>query len=323
MSYGLDSQLSITFQNSWGTALTNSRYGIPFTGEGFAVAKETIMAENMTGRYDEGQMYEGINTNEGSIDCEVNPIALGAMLKAMFGSPTTASSGTGMKNHVFKPPTTDFDIYAAKVPCTIYKNLADGGSAHLYYDMVANKFSLSISNGELLKANVEFIGGKYSQIGSMSVANPSNLGFTWDVASVTFGGSAQLGIRDLNIAIEEGLEVKHFVAAGVKTPGRIKRSGSRSVTIGGTIVFDNQNEYQQFLSQSERELVLFLQGPTLIQSGYYDMLKIQIPGMRYSEFKPVAGGPEEVEVGFSAKGVYNVNSATAIQITLTNTQPSY
>lgn len=323
MSYGLDSQLAICFQNSYGTSLTNSRFGIPYISEGFAVAKELLISENMTGRFDEGAHYEGMNSNEGSIECEADPMALGAMFKAFFGAPTTAASGTALKNHVFKPTTADFDIYAAKVPCTIYKNLGDGGSAHLYYDMVASKLGLSIANGELLKSTIEFIGGKYSQVGSMAVVNPTNRGFTWDACSVSIGTSAQLTLRDLNIEIEEGIEAKHVVGTA-KTPARIKRSGARTVSVGGTMIFDTQAEYQQFLSQTEREMIVYLQGGTTeIQSGYYNSLKLQIPAFRFTEFKPVAGGPEEIEVGFSGKAVYHTNSAATMYVTLVNTQASY
>ena len=322
MSYGLDTTLAISFQNSYGTSLTSSRFWIPFISEGFAVTKEMLVEGNMTGRFDEGQHYEGVNANDGSIEAEANPQALGALFKAFFGAPTTSASGTALKNHLYKPTTSDFDKYAAKIPCTITKYLGDGGSAHLYYDMVASKLALSIANGELLKCNVEFVGGKYSQVAAAAASLPSNKGWTWDVTSVSIGTSAQTGLRDLNINIEEGIEGKHFLG-NAKTPGRIKRNGARTTTVGGTIVFDNQDEYQQFLSQTERELVVTLKGITVIQSGYYDTLEIKIPQLRYTEFKPVAGGAEEIEVGFSAKAIYSTASATAIQVTLTNTQAAY
>lgn len=321
MSYGLETRLGISFQNSYGTALTSSVYWIPFTSETINHTKEPLISANMTGRYDEGQLYEGANACAGGIDMEANPIALGAVMKAFFGSPTTVQS-TGIYAHTFKPSTSDFDLFSTKRPVTVVKNLGDPGSSHLYSDLNASKFTLSIANGELLTCGVEFIGGKYSQIGSMAASLPGGYGWAWDVTSVSFATSAQTGLRDLSLSIDEGIETKHILGTA-KTPGRVKRTGARVTDISGTIIFDNQNEFQQFLSQSEREAIINLRGTTAVQSGYYETLTIRVPLMRYMEFSPSAAGPEEIEVAFKAKGVYSTTSATAIQITLVNTQPAY
>lgn len=321
MSYGLKSNIGISFQNSYGTALTNSIYWIPVISEGFAVGKEQIISEAMTGVFDEGINYEGLNANEGTIEVEATPIAYGALLKAMFGSPTTVSSAS-YHTHTFKPRTSDFDAYAANIPLTISKVVGDSGSSHQFYDMVANKFSLSIANGELLKSSLDFMGGKYSQVVAPSAAYPTGKSWTWNVASVSIGGTANSDIKDLKIEIDESLENK-FTLNSQKTPSRTVRSGRRTLSVGGTIIFDNQTEYQQFLAQSERELIVNMAGSIAVQSGYFENLNIKVPLLRYTDYKIVAGGPGKIEVGFSGKGVYSTTSAAAIQITLSNTQAAY
>jgi hypothetical protein len=243
------------------------------------------------------------------------------MLKAQMGSPTSVQSAA-IYTHTFKPRTADFDAYAAGTPLTITKVLGDGGSAHLYYDMVASKFSLSIANGELLKCSQEFMGGKYKQVANVSASYPTGKAWTWDVASVSVAAAANADVSELTLELDEALENKWTLNAA-KTPSRTKRSGRRTLSINGTIIFDTQSEYQQFLSQSERNVTVHLKGPTEIQSGYYDTLTVIVPLFRYVEFKPVAGGPEKIEVGFSGKGVYSTTSATALQITLVNTQAAY
>jgi len=89
------------------------------------------------------------------------------------------------------------------------------------------------------------------------------------------------------------------------------------------LIFDTQNEDQKFLDQSERSLVVHMIGLANVQSGYNELLTITVPLFRYVEFKPVAGGAEKLEVGFSGKGVYSTTSATMLQITLANTQAAY
>ena len=321
MSYGMKTKVGISFQNSYGTALTNSIYWIPYISEGFATTKEQIIQENMTGVYDEGINYEGLNANEGSLEVEAHPIQIGVLLRAVMGSPTTVTSGA-YYTHTFKPRTTDFDDFAASHPLTIVKDLGDTGSAHQFYDMVAGKLSLSVANGELLKSSVEFMGGKYSQVAAPAASYPSGKSWTWDVASVALGGSANADITDLSIELDEALENK-YTLNNAKTPSRTKRSGRRTLAVGGTMVFDNQTEYQKFLAQSEQTLSVNFKGTTVVQSGYYETMNIIVPLLRYVEFKPVAGGPEKLTVGFSGKGVYSTTSATALQITITNTQAAY
>ena len=319
--YGMKTVVAASFQNSYGTALTASNYFIPYLTEGFAVTKEPLVSENMTGVFDEGATYEGLNAVEATLETEAHPISLGVMLKAILGAPASVVSGA-IYAHTFKPRTADFDVYAANIPMTWTKHMGDSGSAHQFYDMVASKLTLSVANGELLKASLDLMGGKYKQVAAPAASYPTGKGFTWDVASVAISGVANGDITELNLELDEALENKYTLSAA-KTPSRTVRSGRRTLAVGGTLVFDTQAEYQEFLSQSERNLTITLKGPTVIQSGYYDLLNIIVPLFRYTEFAPVAGGAEKVEVGFSGKGVYSVSSATALQITLTNTQPAY
>lgn len=321
MSYGMKTNLGIAFQNSYGTALTNSIYWIGMLSEGFAVAKEQIVSEGMTGVFDEGINYEGKNSNDGKVDVEVNAISFGVALKAMMGNPTSVNSGS-IYTHTFKPRTADFDIYAAQIPCTIVKDLGDSGSAHQFYDECASKLSLSVANGEFLKSSMEFMGGKYTQVAAPAASFNTAKNFTWDVASISLAGTANGDLQDLKLELDEALENKWTLNA-TKTPSRTKRSGRRTLSVGGTIVFDTQSEYQQFISQAERNLTVYFKGPTQIQSGYYETLQLIVPLFRYTEFKPVAGDPGKITVGFSAKGVYSPSSATALHFILVNTQAAF
>lgn len=321
MSYGMKTDVGLSFQNSYGTSLVNSIYWLSFLSEDFAVSKEQIISEGMRGIFDEGAHYEGMNSVDATLEVEAHPISLGAMMRAAFGNPTSVQSG-GIFAHTFKPRTADFDLSAAGIPCTIVKQLGDAGSAHHFSDMVASKFGLSIANGELLKASIGFLGGKYAQSAAVAASYPTGKHWTFDVASVTLATSAQGGVVDLNLEIDESLENRHTVGTQ-KTPSRTVRSGFRTLSIDGTLIFDNQNEYQRFLDQSERELIVNLKGTTEIQSGYFETLTIRAPLFRYAEIKPVAGGPGKIEASFSSKGVYSVSSATALQITLVNTQAAY
>ena len=62
---------------------------------------------------------------------------------------------------------------------------------------------------------------------------------------------------------------------------------------------------------------------TEVQSGYKESINLKLPLMRYEEVGPTAEGPGQIEVGVTGRGKYSVTSATAMEVTLVNTQVAY
>ena len=319
MSYGQSSNIGISFQNSYGTLLTDSVYWMPHVTDGVGVNIEDLMSEASRGIYDEGDSYTGKKNSDGDLELEAQPIPMGVIFKAMFGDPVTVNSGS-VYAHTFKPRTSDWDSKSANNPLTYHQYL-DTGSAQLHYDMNANTLELSIANGELLKMTCGFVGGSFQQIANLSPSYPTGKHFTWDATSLSIGSAGKDEITDISISIDESLEAMHTLN-GSRYPSRIKRTGFRTIEVSGTLKFDDQVEYQNFLNQTENELVVTLEGVTQIQSGYNEMLEIKVPALRYTELKP-SPSVGEMEVGFSGKAKYSVSSATALQIELRNTQAAY
>ena len=321
MPYGNMSNIGISFQNSGYASLTNSVYWAEILDEDISVDKPPLVSQGMRGIYDEGAHYEGANTIGGTINMEAHPITLGAFLKAAMGAPTTVTSAA-VYTHAFKPRTSEFDGRFAGHPMTIHKHLDDSGSATLFYDMVCNNIEIGVNNGELVMSKFGFVGGRYTQVAALTASYPTGKQWTWDQSSVQLGGAAISEIKQLTVVVDEAMEASGTLA-GTKFPTRVKRTGFRTVTINGTMTFDDQTEYQQFLSQSERNLTAMFVGNTEIQSGYYNQLEIIVPLNRHTEYKPTVGGPGEIEVSFTSKGVYSTTSGTALQLNLRNTQAAY
>lgn len=322
MAYGQLSTLGITFQNSYGTAgSTSSIHWLPFLSEGVGLNIPPKYSENIRGVFDEGDSYAGPRTVDGDIETEANPIALGAMLKSVMQLVSSTQSA-GIYAHLFKPRTADFDLFSANNPVTIYKYL-DTGSAMLYQDMNGSTLEMNIANGEFLKAKVSYVGGAFSQIAAVAQTMPTAKRWGWDVCSISIAGTAQSVIASLTVTLDDGaLEASHTLN-GSAYPSRVKRTGWRSVSVDGTLKFHDQTEYQAFIAQSERELIMSFKGPTEIQSGYYETLEMKLPLMRYEEVKPAVGGPGYIETSVKARGKYSVTSATAMQMTLVNTRATY
>jgi len=320
--YGKDTTLALCFQDSYGTAQVDSPYFLSFLSEGLWPAKEQLIEQGMQGRFDEGAHHEGINSIEGDLQVEANPISLGALLAAFFDVSTVETLATGVYKHHFVPRTSDFDASAAANPVTLVKDFSDGSSAHLLYDMVASKLALAVSNGEFLTATLSLMGGKYSRQAPLSAAYPDAAPWAWDVTSVQVGGAAKDGFGSATITLDESMAAKHTLSTQ-KTPNRIKRDGFRTLEVDGNYLFDDETELQQFMDQTEQALILNFKGTSEISSGYYEELTIDVPALRYTEFPVQVGGPGEIEVSVKGKGVYDVGSGRSVEITLVNTQAAY
>lgn len=325
MSYGQKSVVGVIFQNSYGTAgSVSSIHFIPFLSENLKLNIPPMYSENIRGVFDEGDTYEGPRTVDGDIETEAQPIAVGAMLKTVLEETANVNSGA-IYTRTFKPRTSDFggdDGPTANNPVTIYTYL-DTGSAMLYSDMNGSALELSLANGEFLKAKVSFVGGTFQQNAAAAASFPSGKRWTWDTASVTFGGSAVDEVMDLTITIDDGALSAMHTLNNSKYPARVKRTGFRTISVDGTLKFDTQSEYQQFISQSERELIVHCKGVTEIQSGYYESITVKLPLMRYEEAAPTAEGPGQIEMAVTARGKYSVTSGTGLEITHVSTQVAY
>jgi len=319
-AYGQKSNIGINFQNSFGTNLVTSLYWLPHISDGLGLNIEQLVSEAMRGIHDEGDSYTGMKTIDGELEIEAQPIPLGVLFKAIFGDPSTVNSG-GIYTHTFKPRTSDFDGLSANNPFTYHQYL-DTGSSNLLYDLNATMLELSVAAGEFMKAKLGVVGGSFIQSANVATSYPTGKRFTWDQTSVSIGGAGNSKLIDLTMSFNESLEAQHTMN-GSKYPSRIKRTGFRTIEVSGTIKFDDQDEYQDFLAQTEQNMTVNFKGATEIQSGYYDEVTVILPLLRYSEVKPMAGGVGPIEVGITGMGKYSVDSATSAAVILVNTQAAY
>ncbi len=322
-TYGQNVEVGISFQDSYGTSNVDSMYWLPILSEDVGINKPPLVSQELRGIFDEGATYEGPNTCDGNVEMEADPIAIGVMLKAALDQSSSVAADDAY-THTFIPAVADFDEKCAGIPLTLYKFMDDGGSASLFYDLAGSELEIGITQGEFMTARLALVGGNFSQIADISPSFPEGKKWTWDTVSYSIGGTGLDTVTELTVTLTNNMEAQHTVASDRnKFPTRVKRTGFRMVSISGTMKFENQDEYQQFISQSERELDITLTGNVEVASGYYDTLRIQAPLSRYSEFKPSAGGPGPLEVSFTSRGVYSTSSATALRVTLTNTQAAY
>lgn len=323
MSYGQKSHVAIAFQEAWGSSNVTSLYHMQHLDENVGLEIPDLVDESARGVFDEGDSYAGPKVVNGDLTINVKSIPLGVLFRGIFGAATVVQAESAdVFTHTFKPRTADFGDESAGDPLTYFKFLDDGGSASLFYNLNINGLELGVSNGEFLTAKASFVGGSFEQNADIAAAFPSGKRLTWDAASLQLGGAAVGTIKALTVKVDESLAAMHTLD-GSKYPSRVKRTGARTIEVAGTILFDNQTEWQKFLAQTEEPMIATFVGPNEISSGYNDVLEITLPLLRHMDFKPVAPGIGQLEVGFTSKAKYSTTSATAMQIALTNLQPVY
>lgn len=318
MTYGMDARVGICFQNSFGTSLTSSLHWLQTTAENISLKKEQIVRQGMRGIYDEGAYQEGKNTIDGDVTIEAIPNDLGVLLKATMNLVSTVTS-SAVRTHTFRPRTADWDGLSAEQPFTYAKFMGDVGSMNLYGDLNGKTLELACSNGELLTAKLGVIGGRFTQIAAIAATYATSAALDWSVSSVSIGGTGKVNVRDLTITQENNLEAKHTLGTA-KTPQRNKRSGNRTLTVAGTLCFDDQTDFQTFISQSEQRMLFNFKSAWEIQSGYSEELLIDMPAFRFTEFPQEIGGPGEIEVGFQGMANYHPGSGNSVTVTLRNSK---
>lgn len=320
MSYGMRSRLALAFQDSGGFANVASLHHIAVLQEDFGVQIEQLESEALKGHFNVPDVFEGLKRAPGTFSMEAQPIDIGLLLKGLMGGPTTATSDA-LYTHVFEPRTADWDTRFANQPMTILRHL-DVASADQFHDEVLTSLQLQVSAGRLLMATAGFVGGQWTGLQAVSPSYRTGRPHIWHQASVSLGGSAFAKFRELTIEIDERIQADHTLNLSA-WPSRAKRQGPRAITVNATFPFDDATEYAAFLNQSERELDISFAGATAVQSGYDESLRIQLPGLRWGDFKPAAGGPGEINLQATGRGVYDVSSATALKVTLVNTFNGY
>ncbi len=314
MSYGQKSHVAIAFQNSWDTSNVASLYHMQYLEESVGLDIPPLIDESNKGIFDEGDSYAGPKVVTGDLSINVKPIPLGVLLRGICGAASVVDSAPYYV-HTFKPRTTDFGTLSAGDPLTYFKYMDDGGSGMLFYNLNMTTLELGASNGEFLTAKGGFVGGAFSQIADIAASYPVGNRLPWDASSIQLGGSAVGALRAVTITMDEQLEAMHTLNNS-KFPSRVKRTGARTIEVAGTVIFDDQVEYQKFIAQTEEELIVSFAVTS-------DQLVVTMPAFRYSEFKPVAGGAGKIEVGFTGSAKYHATSATAIQFDLGNLQAVY
>lgn len=320
MAYGAQTKFGIARQTAGGTAVTQatSFHALAFLSHDIGFEKEELISQNLIGRFEQGAVYDGVARVRGSIEFELTPRNIGAMLAATVNwSPASATSGS-MRTVTFLPNTTDYDSTYVKAPWTIYDQLTDATSAEQFYDCQFGQLELTLAQGQFMKGRATLIGGARTS-GGVGSANIVPAGtdvtqlFPWNVSSISMGGSAVSNYSEVTVSLNENMDALYTIN-GTLAPFKYTRTAHREVTANGTLYVTDRALLNAFTSGTLQRLFITAQDRLAeIQSGYYDTLTIDIPQFKLTAFKLTRQGPGEVSVNFTGRGTIDPSSNYALQ----------
>jgi hypothetical protein len=219
------------------------------------------------------------------------------------------------------PLTDDWDAERSALPPMTIEVYRDTGSAYQYFDCLCNQLAFEISQGAIYNCTASIIGAQFAWMAKTAPSYLTGSLFTWDTVSVSLAGSAVSDIADCTITFNNNLEGKAYLD-GNKYYGRILRNDYRTVEITGTMLLVGDAEARIYKNRTPQRFVLTATDPSTVMLDH-NRLEIDIPQMRYTEFPANIGGPNLLEISFSAKGGYDTTSSYAMQFTITNTTAAY
>lgn len=320
MAYGHQGHLAFSFQQSFGTSFVGSAHFLSMLSESLSDKIEELTSESIVSRFDENDDYGGMKGIEGEIVVEIQPNEIGPFLKAVTGVHSVAIANSCYV-HNFIPNTVDWTPEICALPPFTVEVYRGTGSAYRYYDCLANALTLEIAQGAFLKATLGVIGAQFAWGAKLTPSYYAGSYMTWDVCSVQLAGAAVSDVSQLSIAINNNLAGKAFLDLK-KYPSRILRDGRRTVEVSGTTLLNGDTQARAYENKTKQRLLVVATMPNTIHLGKLS-LTVDIPQMVYTEFPVGIGGPQLMEVGWSAKGKLDTTSNYSIQFTLVNTAGIY
>lgn len=327
MPYGAQVKFGIARQASVGSggAVTapGSFHHIPLISSDIGFEKDEVISENLTGKFEQGAVYDGLSRIAGTLEFEPEPWSIGAVLDACVNHPTAVTSGS-LKTFRFIPRTADYSGFMVNEPYSIYSQFSGVDSAELYFDTQFSQIEFAFAQGQLMRARATVVGGRRvaTGVGSLALAlhnADAQANWLWDTTSISYAGSALGEMSEITVSLNESIEPLYTLNNQL-TPYKYTRTGFREVTVNGTIYFTGRDQYNDFINGTKRRLVITSRNVrTEIQSGFYPTLEVDIPQLKLTQFKPAIGGAGEVAVQFTGRAILDATSNYSAQFTLTNT----
>lgn len=284
-------------ESSWGTLPgTPTWHYWPSTARGLKYELAKMFPEGTVGDNDlDQQSLVGRQRGEGRLEGDFYADPLGLLLLAAIGSVTTtegASGATTYKKHTYSwadtPPSLSIEQF---------KGLYTGSATNVeqFLGMGVQRLSLSWAPGEddsILGVSVDLIGKAPGKAATASFTKPTYRPLPGWKGECDLGGADFERVVDFELNIETGC-VLTKAGAGSQDPQGIA-FGGRSVRGSATFLFEDDDEYDDWISDTTREWILDLKGVDVVETvttvDYYENLVITLSDLDIADHEPDDSG---------------------------------
>jgi hypothetical protein len=316
MAQGAAGAIGLARETTWGTPVAvasgNFVYGL---SENVTLQIDRFDIKNIVGVRSEPDDVAGMRRIEGEMVLPGYPHALGHIFKGLTnsGSLTVVLSGF-LHQYDYLSPTADASTLSP-FPSYTMEIFRDVTSSNRYAGAVWTRGVFNIQPNQELRATVGVLAKTTSIIAKSAATYPGSPAepFTYDTVSLSVGGVAAPNVEAFTFTIENNLEAVGALT-GTNEPSFMRVRGFQGVSVSGTYSFDDLDDYNDFVNQTERAFVLTM---TKANSFY---LKFDLPRVVYTAYPLGIRGRDRLTVDFEGKVRYHTGSGTAYGIRLTSTQ---
>jgi hypothetical protein len=315
--HGLIGHFGLAKESTWGTAVAATDFA-EILSENMTTTLDRFPTRNVHAAFHEPDDHVGAERNGGDVVVMAHPVSVGHFLKGVMNTVSQAAVVSGFLHRTrFITTKSEFADGVPVQPYTL-EVFRDVGSSHRYAGALINRLSLSIAPNQELRVTASFLAKSASVIAKTTPTFPGSPTdpFTFDTCSLSLGGSATARIESLAISINNNLEGLLALNAS-DTIARVRRRGAQEVRISGVLDFIDNAEYDDFVAQTERALVM-----TVTKTASFQLV-VSVPRMVYTAFPTGIGGRDRLTVGFEGMARYLTTSAVALSMELTTTKSNY
>lgn len=258
-----------------GTPVAPTRF-LPANAFSFEDSDDYMLPEQIRGSRDFSVAMQAPFNVSGSMDMELIPADIGALLESAF-SATVASSAYagGGYEHRFTPGREDVSL--------TFESSANGILVMRYAGIRVNTLEIAGAFGEIVTASFGLEGTlRQRQAGESSPTYAAVDPFHFSGASVRTGGTQNGTVKEFTFGVNNNIE---RIGTLRKTRAwKRMAQGMREVSLSLTLDFTDDAEYDRFEAGTTFEVVIHLEGGFIAgTSGPKHTLVITLPNVRWTK----------------------------------------
>ena len=316
MSLGALGYVGYGVESTEGTEVAPTKF-LPVSSFSFEDTNDYIVPDQIRNTRDRSVAMAAPYMTSGSMDMELIPYDISALLKSAFAATVVSSAyAGGGYQHAFTPgdtsPTLTFESNAADILVMRYGGIR------------VNTLDIKAAFGEIVTSGWGLEGTTRTSRGTTQTAQTYTdvLPLHFTGADVFVGGSQNVMVKDFNFTVGNNLE---RIGTLRKTRGwRRTALGMRDTGLAMTLDFTDSVEYTRFLDENEFVVKLHLESGT---TGLADMgsnkplLEITLNRVRWNKVGIALSAGDYLEQAVEAL-VLKPNSGNVFDAVLVNGEPT-